>query len=312
MLPDPALANASDSRPAPLAGALRLRPTAVVGGILLGVMVATAVLAPLIAPYRTDQPSGTPFAPPSGAHWLGLDDAGVDMVSLLISGGRISLLVGVAATAVSLLIGGIVGVTAGYVGGLTDTALMRLTDLVLVIPALPMMIAVAAVWGSSLRHVVIVIGALQWTWGARMIRAQVAGLRRRMFIQRVRSIGAGDVRIVARHILPSLLPLMFALAVLAVGYAIFAESALAFLGLSDPTATSWGTIISHAFQRTAVSAGAWWAVVPPGVCIAVVVVSCHLLAHAAEQLLDRRLTTPHLAPRYFRMDEQTETGDPSR
>ncbi len=198
-------------------------------------------------------------------HPLGLDDGGIDMVTLLIWGMRVSLVVGFAATFVSMVIGGTVGVVAGYFGGHTDNVLMRITDYFLVIPDVPLMIVVAAIWGPSLFHIIIVIGILLWTSTARVIRAQVKSVRERVYVKRARALGAGHARIVLRHVLPQVAPLLVASTVLTIAVAIFDETALAFLGLSDPSTISLGSIMQHAFERAAISTGAWWAIVPPGV-----------------------------------------------
>ena len=141
---------------------------------------------------------------------------------------------------------------------------MRITDYFLVIPDVPLMIVVAAIWGPSLFHIVIVIGILLWTSTARVIRAQVKSVRERVYVKRARSLGAGHPRIVVRHVLPQVAPLLIANTVLTIAVAIFDETALAFLGLGDPSRISLGKVIENAFQRAAISSGAWWAIVPPG------------------------------------------------
>ena len=235
---------------------IRERPSAAIGAVLLGAFILIAIFAPILEPYGVHEQVGPVYAPPSARHWLGLDDGGIDMVSLLIQGGRISLVVGFAAALVSTVIGGGVGILSGYFGGATDVALMRITDYFLVIPDVPLMIVVAAIWGPSLFHIVVVIGVLLWTTTARIIRAQVKSVRERVYVKRARSLGAGHWRIILRHVLPQIAPLLIANVVLTVAVAIFDETALAFLGLSDPSAVSWGTIIEHAFERTAISSGA--------------------------------------------------------
>ena len=169
---------------------IRRRPSAAIGVTGLSLIIAAAVLAPWIAPYGLHEQVGPPFGPPSWQHPLGLDDGGVDMVTLLMWGARISLVVGFAATLVSMLIGGTIGVAAGYFGGKVDGVLMRITDYFLVIPDVPLMIVVAAIWGPSLFHIVIVIGILLWTSTARVIRAQVKSVRERVYVKRARALGA--------------------------------------------------------------------------------------------------------------------------
>jgi peptide/nickel transport system permease protein len=274
---------------------LKARPSAAVGlGILL-VFVVVALIAPWISPYSTTQPSGIVYGAPSAAHWLGLDDGGIDVLSLVLEGGRTSLLVGGAATLVAMFIGGTVGVVSGYFGGVVDGILMRITDYFIVVPDLVLMIVVATVWGPSLSHVILVIGILLWTSTARIIRAQVKTLKERLFVRRARTMGAGHFATIVRHILPQIGPLLIANTVLTVATAIFDETALDFLGLGDPNSVSWGVILEHANDRTAVSYGAWWTVVPAGLCIALVIVACYLLGQAIEDALNPRLRVAHLS-----------------
>jgi peptide/nickel transport system permease protein len=226
---------------------IKQRPSAAVGVTLLGLVILGALIAPWVAPYGLHTREGPVFGHPSWSHPLGLDDGGIDMVTLLMWGARISLIVGFAATLVSMLIGGTIGVLAGYFGGKTDVVLMRITDYFLVIPDVPLMIVVAAIWGPSLFHIVIVIGILLWTSTARVIRAQVKSVRERVYVKRARSLGAGHTRIVLRHVLPQVAPLLIANTVLTIAVAIFDETALSFLGLGDPSRISLGKVIENAF-----------------------------------------------------------------
>ena len=280
---------------------IRHRPGAVIGLTALVTIILVALLAPLIAPYGLHDEVGPVFGHPSWSHPLGLDDGGIDMVTLLMWGARISLVVGFAATLVSMLVGGAVGVLAGYFGRWVDVVLMRITDYFLVIPDVPLMIVVAAIWGPSLFHIVIVIGILLWTGTARVIRAQVKSVRERVYVQRARSIGAGHIRIIFRHVLPQIAPLLIANTVLTIAVAIFDETALSFLGLGDPSRISLGKVIQNAFQRTAVSSGAWWAIVPPGALVAILILSCSLIGQALEDALNPRLRVAHLGARRFRL-----------
>ncbi len=287
-LQDPLLSAEGQGQPSHRSGffrtVLRERKAAVVG-------LAISVTEPSCAVY----------APPSAQHWLGCDDGGIDMLSLLMVGGRISMIVGFAATLVAMIIGGGVGILSGYFGGWTDVSLMRVTDYLLVIPDLVLMIVIADLWGASLFHVIIVIGILEWTSTARIIRAQVMSVRERAYVKRARGMGAGNFRIVWRHILPQVGPLLIANTVLTIAIAIYLETALAFLGLEDPTAVTWGTILEHAFERTAISSGAWWAIVPAGFAIAAVIVGCFLFGQSVEDALNPRLKVAHLSLRPWRL-----------
>jgi peptide/nickel transport system permease protein len=287
------------------AAALR-RKSFVAGVAIVAFFSLIAIFAPLLEPYSVHAQSGAVFASPSSAHPLGLDDGGVDVVSLLIAGARVSMLVAVLATAISTLIGGVVGTVAGYFGGRVDGVLMRITDYFIVIPVLPLMIVIAEVWGPSLSHVIIVIGALLWTPTARVMRAQVLSIRERAYVLRAKAMGAGHLRVIGRHVLPQVRGLLAANAVITVATAIFFESALAFLGLESTDTISWGTMVANAFQRAAVSAGAWWAVVPPGVCIALVVLACSLIGSSMEDAGNPRLLAPHIFKRRLTVERVPE------
>jgi peptide/nickel transport system permease protein len=280
---------------------IKRQPSATIGAVILGIFIVLALLAPVVAPYGLHEQVGPVYGHPSWSHPLGLDDGGIDMVTLLMWGARISLVVGFAATFVAMVIGGTVGLVSGYFGKKTDTVLMRITDYFIAIPDVPLMIVVAAIWGPSLSHIIIVIGVLLWTGTARVVRAQVKSVRERAYVQRARSLGAGNLRIVLRHVLPQIAPLLIASTVLTIAVAIFDETALAFLGLGDPSRISLGKVIENAFQRTAISSGAWWAIVPPGAAVALLILSCSLIGRAMEDALNPRLKVSHLAPRGFRL-----------
>jgi peptide/nickel transport system permease protein len=293
--------EAGTSSRAQLFRKVRRQRGALIGSAILVVVILTAILAPWIAPYDIHTQVGPVFGSPSLKHPMGLDDGGIDMLSLVMWGMRISLVVGFAATFVSMVIGGSIGLVSGYFGGKTDTILMRITDYFLVIPDVPLMIVVAAIWGPSLFHIIIVIGILLWTGTARVIRAQVLSVRERAYVKRTRALGAGHFRIVARHVLPQVAPLLIANTVLTIAVAVFDETALSFLGLSDPSRISLGKLIENAFERAAISAGAWWAIVWPGVLVAIIILACSLLGGAVEDALNPRLRVAHLSARTFRL-----------
>lgn len=278
-----------------------LRPGAIFGIVVIVAFVLIAILAPYIAPYGEHEKVGEPFAKPSAAHPLGLDDGGVDMLTLMMWGARVSLVVGFAAAAVAMLIGGAVGILSGYFGGKTDTILSRIVDYFLVIPDIPLIIVAAAIWGRSLTNVIIIIGVYYWTTTARIIRAQVKTLRERTYVQRAHALGASHTRIIFTHIVPQVTPLLIAMTVLTVAIAIFAETAIAFLGLGDPSLVSWGKLIENAFQGGAVSVRAWWAIAPPGIAVALVILACTMLGRSLEDVLNPRLRVGHLSVRRFRL-----------
>ncbi len=235
------------------------------------------------------------YTPPSPEHLLGTDDAGKDVLTNLIYGARVSLTVGFFASFITLVIGGTVGIIAGFYGGRVENALMRLTDILLVIPDLPLMIILIALLGRKLWVIIVVVGILSWTGTARVVRSQTLSVKERKFVQRARAIGAGNLYIVRRHIFPLVFPLMVVNAVLVISGIILYEATLAFLGLGDPTRLSWGQMLQFAFTRGAMSAGAWWVLVPPGLAIAWVALGLTLLGNGLERVFNPRLELHHLS-----------------
>lgn len=271
---------------------------ALAGAGMLLLALGLAVFAPLLAPEDPRRArlatTYSIYAAPDAQHWLGTDDAGRDVLSNLIFGARVSLTVGFFASFISIAIGGSIGMAAGYAGGATDRALMRFTDVVLVIPDLPLAIVLVALTKPSLFNIILVIGLVGWTGTARLVRAQTLAVKERKFVHRARAVGAGDLRLITRHIFPLVLPLLVVNTVLVISLAILEESALSFLGLSDPTTVSWGQMLNYAFSRGATSSGAWWALLAPGAGIVWVVLGCTLLGYGLEQILNPRVKSHHL------------------
>ena len=274
---------------------------AVVGLGIVGLFVAIALVGPLFIDGDPKAKVGGVFEHPSWHHVLGTDGGGADMVSLLVAGARVSLLVGFSAAAVSAVIGGAVGLLSGFFGGRTDIVLMRITDYFLVIPDIPLMIVVAALFGRSLTNIILIIGAIYWTSTARLLRAQTKSVRERVYVKRARALGAGNTRLIVRHVLPQVTPLLIANTVLLIAYGIFAETFITFLGLGDPSVVSWGRLIENAFTDNAILNNAWWAIVPPGLAVTIVVLACTMTGQAVEDSLNPRLRSGHLSVRRFRM-----------
>lgn len=270
---------------------LRNSRMGMIGVVILLVFLCIAVFTPFVLEFDKDKfNSSQIFLPPSTKeHWLGTDEVGRDVFAQLMYGSRVSLLVGVLASAISVSIGGAVGILSGYFGRYLEEGLMRFTDVFLVIPQLPFMMLIAALAGPSMFNIIIVIGVLSWPSTARLVRSQVITIKERTFIERARAIGSGDVHIIRRHILPNVVPLMFANTVLIIAIAILTESTLAFLGLGDPLVISWGSMLHYAFTSLAMSNGAWWYFVPPGFCIAIVVLGFTFFGYAMEEILNPRL-----------------------
>jgi peptide/nickel transport system permease protein len=264
-----------------------------VGLTVLGGFVAVALFAPVLAdPANLEvvNTTGNPtWAPPTEVAPLGTDNYGRPIWDQLVYGSRISLLVGIAATLIAIVLGTVVGVTAGFFGGWTDGILSRLSEWFLVIPFLPLAIVLAAILGPSVRNIILVIGITSWPTTARLIRAQVLSVKQRLYVERSRALGASSAHVMGRHILPNVTPLVLANATLTVPIAILSETALAFLGLGDPTSISWGQMLEEAFSFGALTREAWWWYVPPGLCVIAVVLAFTLVGRALEEVLDPRL-----------------------
>lgn len=272
----------------------------VIGIAMLLLAIVVAIFAPWIAPYdpyaNVTITIDDIYQPPSAAHWLGTDDGAKDVFSALLYGARVSLVVGFAGALISVLVGGTIGIIAGYRGGWVGHGLMRFTDFFLVLPDLALLIVLVAIVGQSLRNIILVIGLLGWTTTARLIRSQTLSVRERKYVIRAKAAGAGDWYTLRRHVIPQVLPLALANTVLVVSLAIIAESTLAFLGLGDPRLISWGQMLNLGFTRGAVGAGAWWAMFPPGLAIVWVVLSVTLIGNALEDILNPKLGRHHLEP----------------
>ena len=262
--------------------ARRLRRPVLFGLLLLALFLLLAVFAPLIAPFDPWEP-GRPFLPPNGTHPFGTNDIGQDIFSELIYSTRISLFVGFFAAFVSVAIGTLVGLFSGYLRGAADEVLMGTTDIVLIIPALPLMIILAAHTSPSIWNIIIVIGALWWPSTARVVRSRVLQLREMPFVEAARSLGAGDGYIVFKHILPNTLQVILAKFILAVAGAMLTEASLSFLGLGDPLQKSWGMMLNYAFSRGGFINGYWWWYLPPGICISLAVLSFVLIGFGLEE-----------------------------
>ncbi len=261
-------------------------------GILI-FFILIAVFAPIITNKATMDPTctctGAPLQPPSREFWFGTDNLGRSVYTMTVWGARISLTVGLAATLISMVIGALIGIAAGYYGGWSETVLMRITDWFLVLPWLALAIVLASVLGPSLFIIIVVIGITSWPSTARIIRAQALSVKTRPYVERSRGLGASNWHLISRHILPNVGPLIFANTILLVAIAILSETTLSFLGLGDPLTTSWGTILEGAFNSGAATAGDWWWLVPPGLAIVFVVLAFTMCGFALDEILNPKL-----------------------
>lgn len=270
----------------------RQHRSGIVGLVILSIFIVAALAAPLLsdaAGLKVTEARGGVLEPPSSTYWLGTDENGRSVLTLLIWGSRISLLVGLLATLISMLIGTVVGLASGFFEGWSGAVLFRLTEWFLVIPFLPLAIVLATVLGRSLLNIAVVIGITSWPGTALLIRSQTLSVKERAYLERARVLGAGRGHQITRHILPNVMPMVFANTTLTVAVAILSETTLSFLGLGDPTRVSWGSMLDSAFSAGAITTGAWWYIVPPGVCVVIVVLCFTLIGQALEEVLNPRL-----------------------
>ena len=265
----------------------------VVGLIILVFFIAVALASPfLVSPAEIEPASATglPNHAPYAGYPLGTDNFGRSVLSLIIVGARISLLVGITATIVAVVIGASIGLISGFYGGTRlDTGLNALTNWFLVIPWLVLAIVMSAILGASVWIIILVIGITSWAQPARLIRAQALSVRTRPYVERARVLGASDWSILTRHVLPNVSPVIFANAILTVAIAILTETTLSILGLGDATAISWGTVIEQAFTGGAMINQYWWWITPPGVMIVLVTLSFTMCGYALDEVLNPKL-----------------------
>lgn len=278
-------------------GLLRRDRRAWFGAAVIAAMVVAAVLAPLLvrySPIAIDLPSQ--LLPPSSSHWLGTDVQGRDVWARLLFGARVSLGVGLGSQGISLLIGLVLGVVAGFYGRWTDEIIMRLADVTLAFPTLLLLVALVAALQPSLIVVFVTIGLVGWAGMARLVRAQVLVVRELEYIQAARALGAPVLRIIARHVLPAVVAPVLIAATLGVAAAIMAEAALSFLGLGvQPPTPSWGAMIADGRDLSQLR-GAPWTSVFPGLAIGATVLGFNLLGDALRDVLDPRTRGARMVP----------------
>ena len=267
-------------------------PSGLFGVLVLVAFIGLALLAPVFihpSDLSVTHATGPLLAPPQKGYPLGTDQAGRSVLDLVIWGSRTSLTIGILATALSMILGAGIGLIAGHSQGPVGRMLMHVTDWFIALPGLPLAIALAAVLGQGTASITIAIAVTSWTVTARLVRAQTLAVEARPFIERARALGATDTQIITRQVLPNVMPLILVTSTLTVASAILSEATLTFLGLGDPTSVSWGTMLNTAFMQGAVTAGAWWYLIPPGIAILVIVLGFTLVGRAVEHVLNARV-----------------------
>jgi peptide/nickel transport system permease protein len=265
-------------------------PKIIVGLAILAFFCLMAIVGPMVAPYNPSALSSIGLQGPSAAHWLGTTQTGQDIFSQVLAGARVSMLVGFVAAAIATVVSVIVGLAGGYLAGATDEVLSALSNVFLVIPALPLVIVLAGyLRGSGALTVAVVIAVTGWAWGARVLRAQTLSIRRRDYVRASRATGERGWRIVLAEILPNQIAVVAAGFLFTVIFAILTEAGLAFLGLGDLNTWSWGTILYWAQEDQALETGAWWWFLVPGLCIALVGTGLALINFGIDEYVNPRL-----------------------
>ena len=257
-----------------------------VGVVLIALILIAALFAPVLRtvdPQKAGERADI-LQPPSAVHWLGTDDLGRDIWSQIVFGSRVSLMIGLITAFVTVVTGTFIGLIAGYYGGLVEEVLVKIIDFFMMLPVLPLMIILAAVLGPNLWNIILVISVVSWPTTARVVRSQVLSVKERPYVEAARCIGAGNAKLMFGEILPNVLPLMFAQAVLMITYAIYDEAILAFLGLGDPTRISWGSMLHFAFESGVMARSPWW-IGPPIVSIIILIVGFSLLGTAVTDVM---------------------------
>lgn len=254
-----------------------------VGVVLLALIAAVALLAPVLSPYAPDYLSDELLVPPSAGHPLGTDHLGRDILSGIIWGTRVSLVVGFVSALLSAAIGTVVGAVSGYFGGRADDLVSRVVDIFLMIPTFFLILIIVVIFGNSLVYVMIVIGLTSWPANARLMRAQALSLRERTFTLAAKAIGEGHLAILTRHIIPNGIFPVIANTTLQMAGAILTEASLSFLGLGDPNVTSWGQMI---FMARGYFTRGWWGGLFPGLAIVVTVMAFYLIGDGLNYALN--------------------------
>jgi peptide/nickel transport system permease protein len=271
-------------------------PLGKTGVILLGVFMVMAIASffvPLIDPMYDPMTGIDPdiklSTGPGLTHWLGTDNVGRDILAQLLEGAKVAFVVGLSAAFFSIVIGTLIGMIAGYAGGFLDAFLMRMADIIMVLPSLVILLILASLFGQfNIWIIVFIIAIMRWPAVSRVIRSQTLSLKHRPFIEASRVTGASHVRIIFRHIMPNVLPLAFLYMTFRVTSAILVEAALSFLGFGDPSQVSWGMMLQWVWKSGHMFQAPYW-LIPPGLCISLLTLAFYMLGRAMDEVLDPRL-----------------------
>jgi peptide/nickel transport system permease protein len=265
---------------------LYTNPTAMAGIVIFIILVTLALFGSRLTPYSPNEAAGNTFLSPRIGYWMGTDNLGRDEFTRFLQGVKVSLIVGIGAASFSIIIGVIIGSIAGYIGGWVDVICMRLADIFLTIPMIVLGLVIAAFFGKSIIHIIVIIGILSWPSTARLVRSEFLKLRESEFVQAAVAIGSSNLFIVFREILPNAFPTVLVNWSLEVGRAIVLEAGLSYLGVGDPSGGSWGMMLQDAqrFLRQG-----WWLSVFPGVGIAISALSANFIGEGLNDALNPKL-----------------------
>jgi peptide/nickel transport system permease protein len=303
--PEPAGPVRKSKRASGFFGLLLQNRKATIGTIIIAFYLVLAIIGPYIVPYDPTEIVGRRHTAPSMDHWFGTDGSGKDVLSQTVVGTRLSLATGLIVGAIVTAIGIVVGMSAGYFRGKVDDVLTTLTNIVLIIPGLPLLLVLAAFLPAGFWSIIFVLSVTGWAWGARVLRSQTMSLREKDFVASAVVAGESKPRIILREILPNMMSIVVAGFLGAVNYAIGAQAGLEFLGLGNPSNISWGTNLYWAQNNGALLLGAWWTLIPSGLSIALVAFGFSMINYAIDEVTNPRL-------RSQRQTAQILKGQPRR
>ena len=259
--------------------------------VFVCIIIFIGVFAPYISPYPHNAPSGKSLEAPSPNHLFGTDDLGIDLLSQVFYGARLSLIIGFSTSILAGLGGAILGVMSGYYGGTTDKVIMRLTDIMIALPNLPMMILLGAFFGPSIKNIILVLVLFSWTSPARIIRSKVISIKKEAYIVMAKSYNASFLHLLKTHFLPEIMPILAITIIKTTSKAIVAEAGLSFLGLGDPTSKSWGLILNNAINFKGIyftNYWKWW-VMAPLLSIVILILAISYVSRDLESILNEKL-----------------------
>lgn len=268
----------------------KLTPSGRASIIAILIIVIAGILAGRLSVYPYNSPSGTALQPPDARHWLGTDDLGIDLWAQICYGARLSIIVGMGTALLAGIGGCLIGTISGYFGGLTDKIVMRVTDVMIVLPDLPMMIVIGAFFGPSIGNIILVLALFSWTASARIIRSKIMSVKQENYITAAKSYGAGFWHFALKHFFPVVLPIVAVSIIRLAGRAIVAEASLSFLGLGDPTSKSWGLILNHAMNFEGIyftEFWKWW-ITAPLLAITIMVSAIAIFARDLEKFVNTK------------------------